>query len=60
MPLAGARLVAALLLTLLPGLVLAVLGLRALSDKEAGLRTQYTATIVLLRDRLAADLSVLE
>jgi len=60
MPLAGARLVAALLLTLLPGLALAVLGLRALSDKEAGLRTQYTATIVLLRDRLAADLSVLE
>jgi signal transduction histidine kinase len=60
MLLAGSRLVAALLLTLLPGFVLAVLGLRALSDKEAGLRTQYTATIVLLRDRLAADLSVLE
>jgi hypothetical protein len=29
-----------------------------LGDKEAGLRTHYTATIVLLRDRLAADLSL--
>jgi signal transduction histidine kinase len=60
MPLAGVRLVAALLLTLLPGLALALLGLRALADKEAALRTQYTATIVLLRDRIAADLSLLE
>jgi len=57
---AGGRLLAGLLLTLLPGLALAVLGVRALSEKEAALRTQHTATTALIRDRLVAELTRLE
>ncbi|MDP9323944.1 MAG: HAMP domain-containing histidine kinase [Acidobacteriota bacterium] len=58
--LAGGRLILALVLTLLPGVALGVLGLRGLKDKELGLRTHYTATTVLVRDRLAAELSRME
>lgn len=49
-----------LLLILLPGLALGYVGLRGLAEREESLRTNYTATAVLVRDRLAAELARLE
>ena len=57
---AGRPLLAAVLLILLPGLALGYFGFRALAEKETSLRTNYTATIVLVRDRLVAELTRLE
>lgn len=51
---------AVFLLILLPGLALGYVGLRALAEREHSLRTNYTATTVLVRDRLAAELTLLE
>jgi hypothetical protein len=48
------------LLVLLPGLSLGDFGLRAFADKENSLRTNYTATTVLVRDRLHAEFARLE
>jgi signal transduction histidine kinase len=54
------RQVVAVLSILLPGTVLGYVGARALADRSTTLRTTYTATTALVRDRLAADLSHLE
>lgn len=53
-------LLAVIALILLPGLALGYFGFRALAEKENSLRTNYTATTVLVRDRLAAELTRLE
>ncbi len=57
---ASASLSAIFLLILLPGLALGYVGLRALAEREHSLRMNYTATTVLVRDRLAAELTRLE
>jgi signal transduction histidine kinase len=57
---ASRRLVAAVVLILLPAVVLGYFGVRAVAEKEIGLRTTYTATTGLVRDRLAAELTHLE
>lgn len=51
---------AAVVLILAPGLALGYFGSRALAEREESLRTNYTATTVLVRDRLAAELTRLE
>jgi len=53
-------LLAMVLLVLGPGLVLGYFGFRAQSEREEGLRISYTATTILVRDRLAAELTRLE
>lgn len=47
----------ALGLTLVPGLALGYLGFLAVAEREGSLRTNYTATITLVRDRLAGELA---
>ena len=54
------RLLVASLSILLPGLVLGYVGVRSFAERTNGLRTTYTATTALVRDRLLADLSRLE
>ena len=44
-------------LVLVPGLALALAGLRGFAEREATLRTQYLAATTLVRDRLAAELA---
>ena len=53
----GRRMLVALGLTLVPGLALGYLGFLAVAEREGSLRTNYTATIVLVRDRLAGELA---
>ena len=43
-----------------PGLTLGYFGFRALAEREQNLRTNYTATTALVRDRLAFELARLE
>ncbi len=50
----------AVLLILIPSAVLGYLGFRSIAKKGDSLRTNYTATIVLVRDRLEAEVSRLE
>jgi signal transduction histidine kinase/tetratricopeptide (TPR) repeat protein len=57
---ASRRLAAAVVLILVPALVLGYFGIRALAEKENGLRTTYTATTSLVRDRLAGEFAHLE
>lgn len=57
---ASRRLVTAVVLILLPAAVLGYFGVRAVAEREIGLRLTYTATTVLVRDRLAAELTRLE
>ena len=58
LPRAEARpLLALLALVLAPGLTLAYVGLRGVTEHENNLRTQYLATATLVRDRLAAELA---
>jgi signal transduction histidine kinase len=47
-------------LILAPGLALGYFGFRALAEREQSLRTNFTATTVLVRDRLATELTRLE
>jgi signal transduction histidine kinase/tetratricopeptide (TPR) repeat protein len=49
-------LVTLLALVLVPGLMLAYVGLRGVAERENSLRTQYAATAALVRDRLAAEI----
>jgi nitrogen-specific signal transduction histidine kinase/tetratricopeptide (TPR) repeat protein len=53
-------LVALVALVLLPGVALALFGLRGLGEREDGLRAQYVATSTLVRDRLVAALATRE
>ena len=50
----------AVLLILIPSVLLGYLGLRSLAQQGDNLRTTYTATIVLVRDRLEAEVGRLE
>jgi signal transduction histidine kinase len=53
-------LLAMIALIVAPGLTLGYFGFRALAEREHSLRTNYTATTVLVRDRLAFELARLE
>jgi signal transduction histidine kinase len=53
-------LAAVVVLILAPGLALGYFGFRTLAEREQSLRTNYNATTVLVRDRLAAELARLE
>ena len=53
-------LLAMVALIVAPGLTLGYFGFRALAEREQSLRTNYTATTVLVRDRLAFELARLE
>ena len=57
---AGRRVLGIAFLIVAPGLALGYFGLRAQAEREESLRTNYTATTVLVRDRLAAELERLE
>ena len=57
---ASRRLVIGVVSILLPGLVLGYVSVRALAERSNGLRTTYTATTALVRDRLLAELTRLE
>ena len=50
----------AVALVIVPGLALAYVGLQSIGEREAGLRRNYAATTVLVRDRVAAELTRLE
>jgi signal transduction histidine kinase len=56
----GVPLFALVALILVPGGALGYFGFRALTEREQSLRTNYTATTVLVRDRLLAELVRLE
>jgi len=45
---------------LLPGLLLAYVGVQSLAERSSSLRATYTATTALVRDRLATELTNLE
>ena len=53
-------LLAMVALIVAPGLTLGYFGFRALAEREQSLRTNYTATTALVRDRLAFELARLE
>src|SRR5262245_15366349 len=55
-----APLLAVVVLIFAPGLALGYVGFRGLAEREQSLQTTYTATTVLVRDRLAAELTRLE
>lgn len=57
---ASRRLAVGVVSIVLPGLVLGYVGVRSLADRSNGLRTTYTATTALVRDRLVAELTRLE
>jgi len=57
---ASRRLVWGIVSILVPGLVLGSVGVRAIAERSNGLRTTYTATTALVRDRLATELTHLE
>jgi len=50
----------AVVLILAPGIVLGYLGFRSIASRAESLRTNYVATIVLVRDRLEAEVDLLE
>jgi signal transduction histidine kinase/tetratricopeptide (TPR) repeat protein len=56
----GVPLLAVVALILVPGGALGYFGFRALAEREQSLRTNYTATTVLVRDRMRAELVRLE
>jgi len=50
----------AVVLILAPGIVLGYLGFRSIASRAESLRTNYAATVVLVRDRLEAEVGRLE
>ena len=56
----GASVPGLVFLIVAPGLALGYFGFRAQAEREQSLRTNYTATTVLVRDRLVAELERLE
>ncbi len=50
----------AVVLILAPGIVLGYLGFRSIASRAESLRTNYVATVVLVRDRLEAEVDRLE
>ena len=57
---ASRRLAVGVVSILLPGFVLAYVGVQALAERSNSLRTTYTVTTALVRDRLATELTNLE